>query len=94
MSKYFRIGELARLYHISTDSLRYYEELGLLIPKRSSNNYRLYSSEDLWRLNIIRDLRALDFSMESIREYLDKWEILLISSFSFSKSFTENKNIC
>lgn len=71
MSKYFRIGELARLYHISTDSLRYYEELGLLIPKRSPNNYRLYSSEDLWRLNIIRDLRALDFSMESIREYLN-----------------------
>ena len=71
MSKYFRIGELARLYHISTDSLRYYEELGLLVPRRSANNYGLYSSEDLCRLIIIRDRRALDFSMESIREYLD-----------------------
>lgn len=43
MKKYFKIGEIAKLYHIGTDSLRYYEKLGILTPKRSENDYRLYS---------------------------------------------------
>lgn len=33
MKKYFKIGEIAKLYHIGTDSLRYYEKLGILTPK-------------------------------------------------------------
>lgn len=71
MQKYFKIGEISKLYNIGTDSLRYYEELGILTPERSENGYRRYSLNDLWRLNVIRDLRRLDFSMERIREYLD-----------------------
>ena len=70
MQKYFKIGEISKLYNIGPDSLRYYEELGILTPKRSDNNYRIYSLNDLWRLNVIRDLRALDFSMEQIKTYL------------------------
>ena len=35
------------------------------------NNYRLYTLDDLWRLNIIRDLRRLGFPMEKVREYMD-----------------------
>jgi len=71
MKKYFKIGEIAKLYHIGTDSLRYYEKLGILTPKRSENDYRLYSLHDIWRLNVIRDLRNLDFSMEQIKDYLN-----------------------
>ncbi|MDQ9745672.1 MerR family transcriptional regulator, partial [Acinetobacter baumannii] len=67
----FKIGEISKLYHIGTDSLRYYEELGILTPKRGANQYRLYSLNDLWKLNVIRDLRSLDFSMERIKEYMD-----------------------
>ena len=64
MGKYFKIGEISRMYHIGTDSLRYYEKLGILKPKRGENQYRLYRTEDIWRLNVIRELRELGFSLE------------------------------
>lgn len=70
MSKYFRIGEISKMYHIGTDSLRYYEKIGILSPKRGENQYRLYRTEDIWRLNVIRELRELGFSMEQIGVYL------------------------
>lgn len=71
MKHYFKIGEISKLYGIGPDSLRYYEELGILTPTRSEKGYRLYSIQDLWQLNVIRDLRKLDFPMEKIKEYLD-----------------------
>lgn len=70
MKHYYRIGEISRLYNIGPDSLRYYEELGILKPARSNKGYRLYHIHDLWRLNVIRDLRELGFSMDRIKEYL------------------------
>lgn len=71
MKQYFKIGEISKLYHIGTDSLRYYEELGILTPKRGENGYRLYQLNDIWRLNVIRDLRQLHFPMGKIKTYLD-----------------------
>lgn len=71
MSTYYKIGEIAALYGISTDILRYYEELGILVPRRAPNGYRIYRTEDLWCLNVIRDLRDLGFSMDQIRSYVE-----------------------
>ncbi len=71
MKHYYRIGEIAKLYDIGPDSLRYYEELGILNPQRGDNNYRMYHIHDIWRLNVIRDLRELGFSMEKIRDYMN-----------------------
>ena len=70
MQEFFKIGEISRLYGIGVDSLRYYEKIGLLTPQRSESGYRHYSIQDLWKLNVIRDLRELDFSMEQIGRYL------------------------
>lgn len=70
MKQFYKIGEISRLYEIGPDSLRYYEELGLLEPRRGANNYRMYGLDDLWRLNVIRDLRRLDFPMEKIQKYM------------------------
>ncbi len=70
MKKYFKIGEISKLYHIGADSLRYYEKIGILKPRRGENQYRLYRTEDIWRLNVIRELRELGFSMEQIGDYL------------------------
>ena len=47
MKNYYKIGEISKLYGIGTDSLRYYEELGILHPKRDSNGYRLYNLKDM-----------------------------------------------
>ena len=72
MKNYYKISEISKLYDIGVDSLRYYERLGILTPKRDTNGYRLYNLTDLYKLNIIRDLRALDFSMAQIKDYLSK----------------------
>ena len=71
MEKYFKIGEISKLYNIGVDSLRYYEEIGVITPERAESGYRLYSISDIWRLNVIRDLRELGFGMDKIKQYLD-----------------------
>lgn len=63
------------LYDIGTDTLRGYDKIGLLKPSRISNGYRLYSVQDLYQLNLIRDLRNLDFSLKAIGNYLEKKNI-------------------
>ena len=75
MSTFYKIGEIAALYGISTDILRYYEELGILGPRRAPNGYRVDRTEDLWCLNVIRDLRQLGFSMDQIRSYIENRSI-------------------
>ena len=72
MKDYYKINEIAKLYGVGVDSLRYYERLGILKPKRdAANGYRLYGLKDIYKLNIIRDLRSLGFSMKQIKDYLD-----------------------
>lgn len=71
MKRYYQIGEISNLYNIGTDSLRYYEKIGILKPKRSESGYRLYSIQDVWKLNVIKDLRSLNFSMEKIKDYIE-----------------------
>lgn len=71
MKNYYKISEISKLYNIGPDSLRYYERLGILNPKRDTNQYRLYSLKDIYKLNLIRDLRSLNFSMAQIKDYLD-----------------------
>ena len=71
LKKKFRIGEISRLYQVGVDTIRYYEKIGLISPTRTESGYRLYSQKDIWRLNVIRDLRELGFSTEAIKGYLD-----------------------
>ena len=57
---YYHISSVAKMYGIHPQTLRLYEREGLLAPSRSEGNTRLYSAEDLKRLeiilNLIRDL--------------------------------------
>lgn len=71
----YKIGEISALYGISTDTLRYYERLGLLTPERQENGYRLYSLKDLNTLSLIRDLRTLEVPMKQIAERLQDQSI-------------------
>ncbi len=66
----FKIGELSKLYNIGVDSIRYYEKVGILNPIRNEqNNYRMYTTEDLRKLTMIRELLNLDFCTDQIREF-------------------------
>lgn len=57
---FYHISSVAEMYGIHPQTLRLYEREGLLAPSRSEGNTRLYSAEDLKRLeiilNLIRDL--------------------------------------
>ncbi|MGL4913932.1 MAG: MerR family transcriptional regulator [Romboutsia sp.] len=68
---YYKIGEISKIYGIGRDSLMYYEEIGILKPFRDDNGYRMYKISDIWRLNLIKELRSLNFPMKKIKEYLD-----------------------
>lgn len=71
MKESYRIYELARLFGLCPDTLRYYEERGLLHPVRGENRYRRYGIQDVVTLNIIRSLRDLDIPTGEIRAYLE-----------------------
>ncbi len=66
------IGKLAEIASTKVQTIRYYEEIGLIAPHaRSKGGHRLYSSDDVQRLRFIRHARELGFSIEAIRELLE-----------------------
>jgi DNA-binding transcriptional MerR regulator len=68
-----RIGEVATRLAISTRTLRYYEELGLLDPAgRTPGGGRRYGDDDVERVRHIRDLQqVLGFNLDEIKEIID-----------------------
>lgn len=69
---HYRVSEVARLTGVTVRALHHYDEIGLLVPsRRSGKGYRLYTEEDLLRLQQIVIGRALGMSLERIRRSLD-----------------------
>jgi DNA-binding transcriptional MerR regulator len=68
-----RIHEVAALLGLTTRTIRYYEELGLLEPAgRSGGDYRQYDSDDVERLRFIKGLRDdAGFSLAEIGQLLE-----------------------
>jgi Cu(I)-responsive transcriptional regulator len=65
------IGELARATDTKAETIRYYEQIGLLPPPpRTAGNYRDYAAEHVSRLTFTRRARELGFSIEQIRALL------------------------
>lgn len=73
----FRIGDVAKMFHLSVSSLRHYENIGLLLPEYISpeSGYRYYSTEQFEILNTIRYLRALDMPLSEIENFLENRDI-------------------
>ncbi len=66
-----KIGDFAKLAGTNLRTLRYYEEMGLLIPaSRSQGGFRYYRRTDLNRLGMIHDLQSLGLPLERIRELM------------------------
>src|SRR3954471_1725022 len=69
----WKVGELARRTGLSIRTLHYYEEIGLLSPsRRTEAGHRLYAAGDVVRLQQIKSLRQLGFTLKEIRDCLDK----------------------
>jgi len=69
--KFYKIGEISKLYGVSSDILRYYNKIGLVKPDFvGENGYRYYSKKQIWKLNSIRNLRNLGVGLEDIKAFL------------------------
>lgn len=71
----YTISELAREFEISTRTIRYYEEIGLLNPERTPGNQRIFSRKDRAKLKLILRGRRLGFSLEEIREMIEMYDV-------------------
>lgn len=71
MEKVYSISELSQMFGITSRTLRYYGDAGLIRSEsRSSGDVRHFNEENAERLKIILTLRDAGLSLESIRQYL------------------------
>ena len=70
----FTIGDLAREFGVTLRTLRFYEDKGLLTPRRQGSQ-RLYSRRDRARLKLILMGKKVGFSLEEIREMLSLYDL-------------------
>ena len=75
--KLFWISDVAKMFHVSTGTLRHYEKAGLLCPEHTDQEtgYRYYSVRQFEVLNTIRYLRALDMPLTEIEDFLKNKDI-------------------
>ena len=70
-----KIGEFSQLMQVTVKTLRHYEQKGLLIPDEVDEwtGYRYYSIEQMQKLQAIRDLQRLGFSLDEIKDLYDSY---------------------
>lgn len=71
---FYKRAQAARELGLTIDTIRNWEMNGLLTVKRKENGYRVYSSNDMNRLKIIRSLRCANYSLSAILRMLNKLE--------------------
>ncbi|HET8817015.1 MAG TPA: MerR family DNA-binding transcriptional regulator [Pseudidiomarina sp.] len=70
----YSIGELAREFDITTRSIRFYEDQGLLTPSRQGQT-RLYTNKDRVRLKLILRGKRLGFSLAETKNLFDLYDM-------------------
>ncbi|MCA1040595.1 MerR family DNA-binding transcriptional regulator [Bacillus infantis] len=66
----YTISELAKAFDVSTRTIRYYEELGLLCPNRNENGRRVFAKKDYIRLKLIFRGKRFGFKLDEIKEMI------------------------
>ena len=74
MSTTYTISELAREFSVTTRTIRFYEDQGLLSPKREGTN-RIFSQRDRVRLKLALRGKRLGFSLAEIRELFELYDV-------------------
>jgi DNA-binding transcriptional MerR regulator len=70
-SDLLKIGDFARVAATNLRTLRYYEEVGLIVPaSRSQGGFRYYRATDVHRVQMIRDLQELGLHLDRIRDLI------------------------
>ncbi|GAA4867027.1 MerR family transcriptional regulator [Saccharopolyspora cebuensis] len=71
MGERMQIGEVAERTGLSLRTIRYYDEVGLVVPSaRSQGGFRLYTEPDIDRLQLIKRMKPLGFQLEEMRDLL------------------------
>src|ERR1700726_3277628 len=70
----FNIRDLTKEFGVSARTLRFYEEKGLMAPRRNGQE-RLYSRRDRARLKYVLMGKAVGFSLEEVRQMLDLYDL-------------------
>lgn len=74
-SQFWKVGKLAQQTGVSVRTLHHYDAIGLLVPaNHTESGYRLYGEQDVIRLQQIKSLRLLGFSLAEIQTALDSAE--------------------
>ena len=73
MAETYTIADLARAFDVTTRTIRYYEDEGMLAPERRGQQ-RVFSSRDRARLKLILRGKRLGFSLADIKEMLDLYD--------------------
>lgn len=68
------IGDVSRRSGLPAKTIRYYEEIGLITPRRSANGYRSFHESDLHKLGFLGRARSLGFSIADCRNLLALYE--------------------
>ena len=94
------IGTLANKVGLSVSAIRKYEEEGLIIPHRTESGHRMFSYEDIDRIQTIQNMiKVLGFNIEGIRRMqalLPCWDLLPCKKTDRNKcsAFTDNTKPC
>ena len=71
--EYLRIGDVAKEFGVTLRTLRFYEDKGLIQPRREGNT-RLYTHRDVTRLKLIMLGRKVGFSLREVKQIMDMYD--------------------
>jgi len=69
--------EFSKETNLGIDTLRYYEKLDLISPKRDTNNHRMYDKTDSEKIEIILKFKSLNFTLNEIKTLFKLEETIL-----------------
>ncbi|EKN67630.1 MerR family transcriptional regulator [Neobacillus bataviensis LMG 21833] len=71
----YLISDLVEVFGISQRSIRYYEELGLIHPRRTAGNHRIYTKRDRARIKMILRGKHLGFSLQDAAKLISLYDL-------------------
>lgn len=93
--KYYSIGKVSSICDVPIKTLRYYDQIGLLVPqyRKENSNYRYYEHTQLLTLHIIRKLRLLGVSLKDIQRIIQNCDAAAMEQCVVSRMQEISKNI-
>lgn len=68
------IGDISQATGLPSKTIRYYEDIGLVVPGRAANGYRRFNENDLHHLRFLARARTLGFSIDACRQLLSLYD--------------------